>query len=105
MSKFRGKVGYVITEETAPGVWSEVTKERTLRGDVISDTRLLQNSGEVNDDIKLSNSISVVADAYAKQNFHAIRYVVWKGVKWKATNINANQYPRLIITLGGLYNE
>jgi hypothetical protein len=105
MSKFRGKIGYVITEETVPGVWNEVPKERTLRGDVISDARILQNGGQVNDNIKLSNSISVVADAYAKQNFHAIRYVVWNGVKWKAVSVNASRYPRLIITLGGLYNE
>lgn len=104
MARFYGVVGYIETKETKPGVWTEVVTERTYQGDVIRDSRTLQNSGNVNDNIIVSNQISVVADAYAYQNFHAIRYVVWNGIKWKASTVDVSTYPRMIMTLGGVYN-
>ena len=104
MARFYGVVGYIETKETKPGVWTEVITERNYQGDVIRDSRTLQNSGNVNDNIIVSNQISVVADAYAYQNFHAIRYVVWNGIKWKASTVDVSTYPRMIMTLGGVYN-
>lgn len=104
MPKFWGTVGYIDYEQTKPGVWTEVATERTYGGDINRDTRVLQNGGQVNDNISVSNTISIVADAYANRNFHTIRYVIWNGAKWKVTNIDASQRPRLILTLGGLYN-
>lgn len=104
MARFYGIVGYIETKETKPGVWTEVITERNYQGDVIRDSRTLQNSGNVNDNIIVSNQISVVADAYAYQNFHAIRYVVWNGIKWKASTVDVSTYPRMIMTLGGVYN-
>ncbi len=104
MARFYGAVGYIDTKETKPGVWEEVITERNYSGDVIRDSRTLQNGGQVNDNPIVSNQISVVADAYAYQNYYAIRYVVWNGIKWKASNIDVSQYPRMIMTLGGLYN-
>lgn len=35
MAKYYGIVGYVITEETSPGVWGEVTNERPYYGDIV----------------------------------------------------------------------
>ena len=68
MAKWFGKIGYVVTEETEPGVWEETVTEREYFGDMTSDRRKRQNSGEVNDDINLSNVISIVADPFAYQN-------------------------------------
>lgn len=104
MGKWCGKVGYIWTNETTPGVWTEQTVERQYYGDVNRNSRRLQSSDKVNDDINVSNEISIVADPFAYQNFHYIRYVEFMGTKWKVPNVEV-KYPRLILTLGGVYNE
>lgn len=101
--KYYGTIGYAVTEETRPGVWKETITERNYSGDFSKITRRLAASDDVNDDINVSNEISILADPYAKENFFAMRYATYMGVKWKITNV-ALQYPRLILTLGGLYN-
>ena len=104
MAKFYGVIGYAVSEQTAPGVHKVKIVERAYYGDVIKNNRRLQSSEYVNDDVNVSNQISVVADPYAVQNFHAIRYVEFMGVKWKVTTVDV-QYPRLLLTLGGLYTN
>lgn len=103
MAKWFGKVGYAITEETDPGIWEETIIEKDYYGDITSDRRNRQNSGEVNDNISLSNIISIVADPFAYQNCSHVIYVEIMGTKWKVSNIDV-QYPRLILTVGGTYN-
>lgn len=103
MNKFYGKIGYAITKETTPGVWVEQIVERSYYGDVIRNIRRLQSSENLNDDINVSNEISIVADAFANQNFHSMRYVEYMGTKWKVSGIEV-KYPRLILSIGGVYN-
>lgn len=103
MAKFYGMVGYATTEEIRPGVWEEQIIEKPYYGDVIRNTRQLQSSGQVNDNINISNEFSIVADPYAINNFHAIRYVEFMGAKWKISNVSV-QHPRLLLTAGGVYN-
>lgn len=103
MAKFYGSVGYADTVETAPGVWEEGITERMYFGDLTRNTRRLQSSDTLNDDINVANEISIVADPFAYQNFHKMRYVSFMGSKWKITNVEV-QYPRLILTIGGVYN-
>lgn len=103
MAKWFGKIGYANSEETAPGVWEDVIVEREYYGDVIRNTRRLQTSDKVNDDVNVSNEISIVADPFAMNNFHSIRYVEFMNSKWKVSNVEV-QYPRLILSLGGVYN-
>lgn len=102
MAKWFGKIGYVVTEETEPGVWEETVTEREYFGDMTSDRRKRQNSGEVNDDIILSNVISIVADPFAYQNCSNMAYVEIMGSKWKISDVEV-QRPRLILTVGGVY--
>lgn len=101
--KWYGEIGYGITEETRPGVWTTNTVERSYFGDVTRNFRSLQSANQVNDNINISNVISVVADPYATDHFHEIRYAKFGGTKWKVINVEV-QYPRLIMTLGGVYN-
>lgn len=103
MAKFCGKIGYAETLETTPGVWTEGIVERKVYGDLIRNTRRLQSSGNLNDNITISNELSIVADPYAYQNFHAMRYAEFMGTKWKITSVDV-QYPRLILILGDVYN-
>ena len=103
MGKWFGKIGYAVTEETTPGGWVEQITERTYYGDSIRNTRRLQTSDKLNDDINVSNEISIVADPFARDNFHAMRYIEFMGTRWKVSSVEV-QYPRLILSLGGVYN-
>ncbi len=103
MAKFYGVIGFAENIEISPGLWEERITERSYYGDLSRNIRNLQSSGSVNDDINISNEISIVADPYAEQNFHTMRYVEFMGTKWKITSIEV-LYPRLKLTVGGVYN-
>lgn len=103
MARFSGKVGYVETVKIGPGKWAEQTTERHYYGDVTRAVRKLESGQDINDNIVINNEISIVADPYAQTHFFAIRYVEWQGVKWKVSNVEV-LYPRLILTLGGMYH-
>lgn len=104
MARWCGNVGYVETVETVPGVWDEVVTERLYYGDEYRNTRSIQNSKSgTNSDVNISNQISFVADPYANEHIYAIRYAEFQGAKWRVTNVDV-QRPRLILSLGGLYN-
>lgn len=103
MAKWHGIIGYVETVETQPGLWEETITEKPYFGDVIRNTSRYQTASGLNDDINVNNQISIVADPYANQNFHHMRYVEYMGARWGITNVDV-QYPRLILTVGGVYN-
>lgn len=103
MAKWFGKIGYAVTSETRPGIWEEVIVERNYYGDITRNSRRLQAASQVNDDININNELSIISDPYAMNSFHAMRYAEFMGTKWKITNVEV-QYPRLILSLGGLYN-
>lgn len=103
MARFCGIIGYVLTVETEPGIYEEQVIENEYFGDVIRNSRRLQTTTKVNDDINISNQISIIADPFANNNFHAMKYVEYMGAKWKITDVEV-QYPRLILTVGGVYN-
>lgn len=103
MAKFYGPIGYAITEEIAPGVWEEIITEHMYYGDLIRNTRKLQSTDQLNDNINIANEISILADPFAYNNFHSMKYVGFMGTKWKIISIEV-QYPRLILTVGGVYN-
>jgi hypothetical protein len=103
MAKFYGPIGYAESKEKSPGVWEDTISEHNYYGDVIRNIRRMENSENVNDNINVDNQISIVADAYAYQNFFAIRYIKWMGALWKVAKVDV-QRPRLILTIGGVYN-
>lgn len=103
MAKWYGVIGYAETVETKSGIWEEQITERDYYGDLFRNSRRLQSTDKVNDDINISNQLSIVADPYAINNFYSMRYAEFSGAKWKITDIEV-QYPRLILTLGGVWN-
>ncbi len=106
MAKFYGIIGYSETKETSPGVWEENITERMYSGDLLRNINKFQSSEQLNDNINISNEISIVSDPYARDNFHLMRYVSFDSsdVKWKVISVEV-QFPRLILTVGGVYNE
>lgn len=105
MSRFSGKVGYGESQEnpTDSGIWVDVITEFPYFGDVIRNTRKLENGESINDNISVGNSISIVADEYANDNFVDIRYIWWNGKPWTVTEVEVRR-PRLILSLGKIYN-
>lgn len=105
MAKFYGKIGYGITTETVPGVWSDDIIEKDIVGDWLKNNRQLVGSNQVNDNITINNIVSIVADPYATEHFQFIKYVLdsRSNIKWKVTNVTV-EFPRLLLTLGGKYN-
>lgn len=103
MAKWYGLIGFAETVEIRPGVYEEEITEHQYYGDVVRDTRRLQNSSQLNDNVNISNDISIIADPFANNNFHSIRYIEYMGAKWKVESVEV-QYPRLVLTIGGVYN-
>ena len=104
MAKFYGAIGYAETVETSPGVHEEVITERMYSGDLLRNKRRLQSTDQLNDNVNVANEISILSDPFAYQHFHEMRYVELWGTKWKITDVDATQYPRLILNVGGVYN-
>lgn len=103
MAKYFGRIGFAETVETAQSVYTEQIVEREYYGDLTRVSRQLQGSENLNDNLNIANQLSIVSDPYALNNFFSIRYVVYAGAKWKVNNVEV-EYPRLILSLGGVYN-
>lgn len=102
--KFCGHVGFWNGDiEVKPGVFQPLLIERPYSGDVDWNNLHFQGSENQNEEIRLNNQISIISDLYAHEHFASIRYVVWNGVKWKVTNVKVG-YPRIVLTIGGVYN-
>ncbi len=105
MAKFYGEVGYGSTIETPKnsGVWVDFMTEYSYYGDVVRNTRRLDNGESLNNDVTVGNSLSILADQYANEHFFDIKYVRWAGTLWTVTSVEVKS-PRLILSLGSVYN-
>lgn len=104
MAKWSGVIGYGQQVQTSPGVYEDVIEKREYSGDVIQNNARWSVSQEsTNDNLNVNNRISILADPFARDNFHTMRYVTFMGTEWKITNVEV-QYPRLVLTMGGVYN-
>ena len=105
MSKQFEKIKNLIEKrETARLGGGEKAIEKQYYGDLVKNTSRFTVSDSTNDDITISNNISIVADQYACHNYMHMRYVVFMNSKWKISNAEL-AYPRIILTLGGQYHE
>lgn len=104
MAKFFGKIGFAHSVETKQGVHQEEFVDREYYGDLIRNSRRIQNSTEsTNKNVSLGNDISILADSYANENIYAMRYVEFAGNKWRIDSAEID-YPRIRLNIGGLYN-
>lgn len=109
MGRFYGKVGYGLTQEevvdgVGTGVWTTTMLEKYYRGDILKLSSTWSEGTDLNDDLTIGNKISIVGEPFAYQNFSHMKYVELMGVKWKIRSVEV-QRPRLILNLGGEYNE
>lgn len=105
MAKFYGIVGFMTPKDNGNGVWADEIVEQKYFGDIVKSQYgySYQSSGNLNDDITVSNDISIIADSFANEHYSAIRFVELNGTRWKVTSVSM-QYPRLVLSIGGVYN-
>lgn len=101
--RFYGKIGFGETVEKSDGIWVDTIVEKDYYGDILKNVKRSEDAAKVNDDISISNQLSIVSDPYLTNHFHAIKYVTMFGTNWKVTSVEV-QFPRLLLTLGGVYN-
>lgn len=103
MARFSGDVGFIENVETDTSKWINRETVRHYYGDVQRMVKRTENGFGVNSTVNINNEISIVADPFARDHFFAIQWVLWQGVKWKVTDVEV-LYPRLILSLGGIWN-
>lgn len=103
MAKFCGVLGFSITEETKPGVWVQHVTEHTVYGDLLKNSFRNEKSENLNDNFSVNHQVSILMDPYVMKNFSMLKYVKFMDTAWKVNSFEM-QYPRLILTLGGVYN-
>lgn len=103
MNKWYGKVGYVTSTEVEPGIYDDTETTYEYYGEWIKKSSRFRVSDTVTDNTDVSAELSIMADSYAELHFHSIRFVEFGGVKWKVNTVEPRR-PRLILSIGGVYN-
>jgi hypothetical protein len=106
MARFYGKIGFAETVEGTGdriGIDEDIIVEKPYYGDVLRNSRKYERGESVLDELTVDNRFSIMADAYARNNFYKMKYVQWNGALWKITSVEEAR-PRLILTIGGVYN-
>lgn len=105
MAKFYGKIGFIETVQTDPGVYMEKAIERSYKGTVVRNARRWEPSSDsTNSNLNINNSIIILADDFAINHSSYIRYVEWMGAYWQVKSIDIDR-PRLTLELGGVYER
>lgn len=106
MGLFYGPIGFVetIEEPSGSGIWVEKPTERNYRGEVSRYGKRWENgSQQVNPNLTITNTISIVADPYLSNHLYTLRYIKWLGGYWEVSSVDVES-PRLVLSIGGVYN-
>jgi hypothetical protein len=105
MARFYGNIGFAINEEVRPGIYKEIYEEFPYKGDVLRNTRRWEATEHLNDDISISNDISIIADTFAKEHFGVMRYVHWMKQYFEIVSATIDtERHRITLSLGGIFN-
>ena len=104
MARFSGKIGFIKTVEVQKGIYEEQAIEKQYYGQVTRSYNRWESPSQVNETLTKSNTYSIGADSFAINNEEYMRYLVVNGQKWKITGIDDSSRPRIILTIGGIYN-
>lgn len=102
--KWFGEIGFNDVIEEEPGVWVPKITPKNFIGDILRNSWREQQGAKINEDLHITNTISIVADPYLLNNFHKIAYIEFSGAKWTISSVEVNT-PRITLTLGSLYLE
>ena len=68
MDKYYGYIGFAETVETASDVWEEQIVEREAQGDILKVSRRLVGASQLNDNITVSNKISLLIRIFIRSD-------------------------------------
>ena len=106
MARYYGRIGFLreeIESEDRPSRYVPVMEERFYSGELWKNTTNQQTAEKPVDDFGINNDISIVADAYALNNFSSMKYVEFMGTLWEVRSVTV-EHPRLRISFGGVYH-
>lgn len=106
--KYYGNAGFRLKDvEVEPDVYEPQLVVKRVRGDVISSRYRRDQNGDKStiDNIRITNQISLVADQFFMKHISNLLYMEYQGVKWKVESFDVGKAPRVIVDLGGVYNE
>ena len=105
MAKYSGMLGYVMSaKEDPPGIWKpSAVVEKLGRGDLFGQTINNEDVGGLSDGITINNQLSIIMDPFVNKNLESLKYVILYGTRWEIKSMTINR-PRIILTLGGVYN-
>lgn len=103
--KWFGKVGFntTVPMEDDSDIAIHNIVERPYYGEETRLNSQWKTSGHKNDDKDINTEISIVSDPFARDHFMDIIYIEFMGEKWDVSTVTV-QYPRLILSIGGIYN-
>lgn len=106
--KYFGNAGFRLKDvEVEPDVYEPKLVVKRVRGNVISSRYRRDQNGDKStiDNIRITNQISLVADQFFMKHISNLLYMEYQGVKWKVESFDVGKAPRVIVDLGGVYNE
>ena len=106
--KYSGDAGFRLKDvEVEPDVYEPQLVVKRVRGNVISSRYRRDQNGDKStiDNIRITNQISLVADQFFMKHISNLLYMEYQGVKWKVESFDVSRSPRVIVDLGGVYNE
>lgn len=101
--KYYGYIGFLSTEDTGDGVWTPRIKRKLYSGDILRMARNKDSGEHINDGLRITTMVSLYIDPWFEENLSQIRYIEYMNAKWDVSYVDI-QYPRINITLGGLYH-
>lgn len=102
MAKYYGHIGFATQVESEPGIWTDVIEKRPYKGDILRSGRRYEASENINDNFTITNSFSIISDAFLYSHIPAMRYIEYLGTKFKITSVEIER-PRVTISVGGVY--
>lgn len=96
-------IGFAESVETAPSVYTEEVVERKITCDVTEDAAKFNASNQSNTDVDLGLKFEIFGDANSRTDYFKIRYVVYRGVKWRVESA-APVYRHIVLRVRGIYN-
>ena len=104
--RWYGPIGFATTSEseTEPSVYVQTIEERNYRGEVYNRRSYFDNSSGANDNLRLTQEVSIVSDPYLNEHYGQMVYLGLDGTKWRITGVKVDR-PRLRLTLGDVWNE
>lgn len=100
--KWYGNIGFGIPVNEND-IHTEVITDKPYKGDILENNLRWQQSDKIDDDLNITNKISVIANDFAYDNIGYMKYVELRGNKWKIVSATL-QYPRILLTIGGVWN-